>query len=76
MRKSLSQLSRQFADRATELDAQADNETAAASIPVPYFAGITVSGKRENRANTDLVRPLFRRDDMEFQRYDDEDIER
>lgn len=66
MRKALSQRAKAFADRASELDAQASSGVTASSMPTWYAGGISVADKELQNEDTDRVRPLFSRDDMEF----------
>lgn len=63
MRKSLSQLSAQFAARAKELEAQADSGSdTGTTVPVPYAGGVYVADRDEREADTSLIQPFFTRD--------------
>lgn len=63
MRKSLSQLSTQFAARAEELEAQASSGTSTGTVlPMPWAGGVYVADKEEREADTTLIQPFFTRD--------------
>lgn len=67
MRKSLSQLSSQFAERATRLEARAESSSGSGEIvPVPFAGGISVADKRTRDADGTRVPPFFDRADMDF----------